>query len=699
MRIPILTYQPMRIDGNDYRGNELRALADDLRQITDAGFRILPLRTIVDAWLDDRVGEVAGKVVAITSDNGADFDYRDLPHPGAGTQRSVINILRDFAAGHPRAQDALNVTSFVIASPEARDVLDQTCMIGQGWWTDAWWKSAIASGLIHVANHSWDHHHETLPESFSLGVPRGNFLTIDNERLADHEIRRAADYLRSHAPNPGAALFAYPYGQTNEFLTHEYFPRHGKSLGIRAAFTTNPGFFEPDCRKWEIPRFLFGRDWSTPSELESILDAASGKQRTWIAMRPPKAPAPVQTRKRPSRLQVELTRSYPDQVKSGLVAIQLEIGVPESLDRATFELALDADAIGLHHRAAIRPVEGRASVPIIVHTHLLPNGTIRFTAKLVQEGGETVWSEKFDLNVSNVGPLADTVRASLRAKGAQVVTEGLVDSTTYDIANPSLTPWFDRPDALEHLARFRKAGIIDAREEGALRQFVEQGYAILPDVMDDELLETIGRELNDAIERKFEGYEYGTSQRIQNLHLRYPGVKRLWKHPSVMRYLELIFGVPPRACQTLTYVFGSQQGAHQDTIHLTPFPAGYMCGVWAALEDVRPGSGELEIYAGSHRLPRVYMNGSGCEKVTNGDWSRFDHTVAARWREMLASRNFEKVTYRPKRGTILIWHENLMHAGGVRLDPSLSRRSIVSHYFADGSIAFYDSTGSAGYME
>ena len=93
------------------------------------------------------------------------------------------------------------------------------------------------------------------------------------------------------------------------------------------------------------------------------------------------------------------------------------------------------------------------------------------------------------------------------------------------------------------------------------------------------------------------------------------------------------------------------------------------------------------------------MNGSGCEKVTNNDWSTFDHTVAARWREMLASNNFDKITYRPKRGTVLIWHENLMHAGGVRIDPSLSRRSIVSHYFADGSIAFYDSTGSAGYME
>jgi ectoine hydroxylase-related dioxygenase (phytanoyl-CoA dioxygenase family) len=124
-----------------------------------------------------------------------------------------------------------------------------------------------------------------------------------------------------------------------------------------------------------------------------------------------------------------------------------------------------------------------------------------------------------------------------------------------------------------------------------------------------------------------------------------------------------------------------------------------MCGVWIALEDVQPDSGELEVYKGSHRLPRVYMHGSGCAKVTGDDWSEFGDTVAARWREMLAEDRFEKVTYRPKRGTILIWHENLMHGGSVRIDQSLSRRSIVSHYFADGAIAFYDSTGVAGHME
>jgi hypothetical protein len=222
---------------------------------------------------------------------------------------------------------------------------------------------------------------------------------------------------------------------------------------------------------------------------------------------------------------------------------------------------------------------------------------------------------------------------------------------------------------------------------------------VLPEPVEESLLATVDRELDDAIAKKVEGYEYGSSQRIHHLHRRYPGVRELWRHPTVMRYLELIFGVPARPCQTLTYVFGSQQGAHQDTIHLTPFPAGYMCGVWIALQDVQPDSGELEVYRGSHRLPRVYMAGSGCAKVTGDDWTEFGRIVPVRWQTMLDQGKFEKVTYRPKRGTILVWHENLMHGGSTRVDKSLSRRSIVSHYFADGAIAFYDSSGAAGHLE
>jgi hypothetical protein len=275
MRVPVLTYQPMQIAGNGYRDNQLQALAEDLRLITESGFTIAPLRWIIDAWLEGRADQLEGKIVALTTSGGADFDYLDLPHPRHGTQRSAFNILRDFAAKHPGRQERLHLTSFVVASPEARRVLDATCMLGRSWWTDGWWKPAVESGLMHVGNGSWDHNHETLPQALSHGVRRGTFLTIDSRELADQEIRRAAEYLGAQVPNPGTALFAYPYGEANDYLAVEYFPAFGAELGIVAAFTAAGGFLTADTDRWRIPRLVCGRDWSSPDELRALLEGAS----------------------------------------------------------------------------------------------------------------------------------------------------------------------------------------------------------------------------------------------------------------------------------------------------------------------------------------------------------------------------------------------------------------------------------------
>jgi len=124
-----------------------------------------------------------------------------------------------------------------------------------------------------------------------------------------------------------------------------------------------------------------------------------------------------------------------------------------------------------------------------------------------------------------------------------------------------------------------------------------------------------------------------------------------------------------------------------------------MCGVWVALEDVKPDSGELEVFPGTHRLPRVYIHGSGCEKVTDDDWADFGEKIVKRYRRMLDDGGFRSVTYRPKRGTVLVWHENLLHGGSVRRIRRLSRRSIVSHYSPTARSPSTTRTGLPGHME
>ena len=334
-----------------------------------------------------------------------------------------------------------------------------------------------------------------------------------------------------------------------------------------------------------------------------------------------------------------------------------------------------------------------------VHGHLLADGAATLTLRLTAPGRAPA-ETAITLQVRNQGSTAQAVRASLAARNTPlVVAFGASDGRDYDYADPALTAWFDAgPEAVEaHLADLAARGAASAPEIAALRRFADDGFLVLPSRIGADLLTRLNAALDDAVASKVEGYEWGDSRRLHNLHDRYPAIRELWLHADILRMLELIFGEPAKPCQSLTYVFGSEQQHHQDFIHLTPFPAGRMCGVWTALEDVQPESGELIVYPGSHRFDRVFLADVGIPKVGE-DWGEFGETVAQRWGEMIKASGIEKQPYRPKAGEVLIWHDNLMHAGMVRRDRSKSRRSIVGHYFANGAIAFHDSSGRPGLL-
>jgi len=117
MRASILTYHSGNIAGNDYASNDLVALARDLDVVRALHLPVAPLRHVVDALLQRTGRPAKEKVVAITLDDGLDFDFIDLVHPFHGPQRSVYTTLRDHAKRHGIF---VHATSFVIASPDAR---------------------------------------------------------------------------------------------------------------------------------------------------------------------------------------------------------------------------------------------------------------------------------------------------------------------------------------------------------------------------------------------------------------------------------------------------------------------------------------------------------------------------------------------------------------------------------------------------
>src|SRR5207244_1237743 len=106
-----------------------------------------------------------------------------------------------------------------------------------------------------------------------------------------------------------------------------------------------------------------------------------------------------------------------------------------------------------------------------------------------------------------------------------LVIDGPCDTKYYDYADATLTPWIDRDDALSHIQHRRSEQTINEQEAKWLTEFVSNGFIVADDLVEPELIDQIGLELKDAVAKKINGYEYGSSDRINNLHLLYPGIR------------------------------------------------------------------------------------------------------------------------------------------------------------------------------
>jgi hypothetical protein len=275
-RVPVLTYHSHRIAGDGYESNDHEALRSDLRAIHRQGLRIVPATWVVEWLLGQRPDAAMARAVAITFDDGADFDFHDLEHPGWGPQRSFFNLLLDFRDEvGAAAQPDLHATAFVIGSPVVRAELDLACMIGKGWMSDDWWADAHGSGLLAVQSHSWDHNHPMASRVCQREQRKGSFAAIDTEAECDAEIVQAGAFIAGKIRPGWPQLFAYPGGASSDYLREVYFPSAPDRHGTLAAFRGDGGYVTRDASRWDVPRFVFGSDWSDAAQLEEILRGAA----------------------------------------------------------------------------------------------------------------------------------------------------------------------------------------------------------------------------------------------------------------------------------------------------------------------------------------------------------------------------------------------------------------------------------------
>ena len=271
----VLTYHSHNLSGNEYTNNDHVAFARDLEVIAECGARIVPLEEIARIVREERVASMTENLVGLSFDDGPVFDFEDFHHEQLGPQKSFATLLREFRARHGNAaQPRLHATSFVIASPEAREAMARAPECGfprlEGWLGERWWKKAVDEGLLGIGNHSWDHVHGAPARIATRFQDRNDFMRVASYEDADAEVRVASEYINKRVGG-ACRVFAYPFGHVNEYLANEYFPRYQDRHGMIAAFGTGGRAIHGGDPAWNIPRAVCGEHWRSPAELAALI--------------------------------------------------------------------------------------------------------------------------------------------------------------------------------------------------------------------------------------------------------------------------------------------------------------------------------------------------------------------------------------------------------------------------------------------
>jgi peptidoglycan/xylan/chitin deacetylase (PgdA/CDA1 family) len=269
LKAAILTYHSQNIAGSETGNNDHVALAADLDALHSAGCLFMSLETLVAGLLDGASLPAGRPLICLTFDDGCNFDVHTLEFPGHGSQTGFLQIMEEFIAVHGNEnQPGLHATSFVIASPQARQVIDHKSLFDRGHMSDDWWHNADAHPLLTIGNHGWDHNHPDLEKG---DYARGGFEMVRNLEHCHEQVVLAGEYIKGKTGR-SPRFFAYPFGESSKYIRNEYFPLHSDEHHCLAAVGTDPGLVTAQSNRWNLPRFVCGRDWSTPEELLAKLD-------------------------------------------------------------------------------------------------------------------------------------------------------------------------------------------------------------------------------------------------------------------------------------------------------------------------------------------------------------------------------------------------------------------------------------------
>ncbi len=266
-----------------------------------------------------------------------------------------------------------------------------------------------------------------------------------------------------------------------------------------------------------------------------------------------------------------------------------------------------------------------------------------------------------------------------------------------DFPDKTSRAWLDTGNAKELAPQHPGFNTFPLFVQKQMLRWSDDGFMILQNFFNDNIVLSINKEVDKIVEKNLITFTHDNKLPFANKISSV--IKDVTYTPQLINILQFLLGKEVVPFQTLNFVKGSNQRAHSDSIHMTTYPLGFLIAVWIALEDTNENNGPLFYYPGSHQLPYLLNNDfnemSTDLKLGGKDYPDYEDVVE----EIIQKNHLEKKTFFAKKGDVFIWNANLIHGGSPIKDQSLTRKSMVIHYYAKDVIKYHEITERPSLME
>lgn len=164
--------------------------------------------------------------------------------------------------------------------------------------------------------------------------------------------------------------------------------------------------------------------------------------------------------------------------------------------------------------------------------------------------------------------------------------------------------------------------------------------------------------------------------KLNHLYLHDPHTLDILMGDKVQDVASQLLEGTPLLFNGLNMEKGTEQRYHFDSLYMPPRGRHRMVAMWFALEDILPGAGALQYYPKSH-LIEPYVFSHGQISFIPDEMPKFDEYI----NRELAERDLHPSVFNPKKGDMFLWHSQLYHGGSKITDHSLTRKSMVNHFW------------------